>query len=112
MSWTATLNSRFFRLDYQISMKDGEGSGTTFAGVAYYKQDETEGFWVDNSGDIHPITAETDSNKLVAHWGKKGGKQGRTRYELSPLNTITVTDWILTDGDWKQFNSNEFRREN
>jgi hypothetical protein len=47
----------------------------------------------------------------MSHWGREGGKQGRTRYQLADDGSITVTDWIKTpDGSWQQFNENVFVR--
>lgn len=113
MNWTPALDGKYFHLDYKIEMQTSEGAKSVFHGVAYYRDtgdDIVNAFWADNSGDLHPISAERDGNALIAHWGVVGGKQGRTRYELSTSDEIAVTDWIKTADGWRQFNHNVFVR--
>ena len=113
MRWAPALHGKFTRLDYKIEMQSPEGATSTFQGVAFYRDagdNAYDAFWADNSGDLHPVSAERDGNALVSHWGVEGGKQGRTRYELSAPSEIIVTDWIRTDEGWRQFNRNVFER--
>ena len=113
MRWAPSLGGKFIQLNYKIVMQVGEDATSSFEGVAYYRNsngDQFKAFWADNAGDLHPITAERDGSALVAHWGREGGKQGRTRYELTDAGDITVTDWIKTDDGWRQFNHNTFAR--
>lgn len=113
MQWQSSLDGKFTRLDYKIEMRSPEGTLSTFEGVAFYRaagEHSIDAFWADNSGDLHPISAEHEGDALIAHWGVEGGKQGRTRYELSSVDEITVTDWIKTDEGWRQFNHNVFKR--
>lgn len=110
MVWAPAFEGKFTRLEYRIEMQRGEET-PVFEGVAYYRTadgPEWRAFWADNSGDLHPIRAERDGEALIAHWGREGGKQGRTRYELTPAGEIVVTDWIRTAEGWRQFNQNTF----
>ena len=111
MTWSPTLNGRFVRLDYRIEMRPGPDQTSLFQGIAYYKVEDGNlsiAFWADNSGDLHPISAEHDENALVAYWGVEGGKQGRSRYELTAPDKMEVTDWIKTSDGWSQFNHSIF----
>jgi len=113
MTWAPTLDGKYFRLDYRIEMRSSQDAVSTFQGVAYYRDaggDAYEAFWADNSGDLHPISAERDGDALMAHWGVEGAKQGRTRYALSTSGELEVTDWIKTADGWRQFNHNIFER--
>lgn len=113
MKWTDTLDGAFIRLEYQINMENSEGKKSRFEGVAHYKVSNSpsiKGYWADNTGDLHPISAVFEGTGLMAHWGVEGGKQGRTRYNLVSADTIDVTDWIKTADGWKQFNHNSFKR--
>ena len=113
MHWAPSLGGKFVQLDYKIVMQVGDDATSNFEGVAYYRDlegDQFKAFWADNAGDLHPITAERDGSALIAHWGVEGGKQGRTRYELTASGDIAVTDWIKTDEGWRQFNHNIFVR--
>ena len=109
MTWSLDLNDKFYRLNYNII------TGTTplLTGVAYYKETgagQLKAFWADSTGDLHPITATFDGSALVSIWGVEGEKLGRTRYELISPNQIQVTDWIMKDSDWRQFNQNVFSK--
>lgn len=109
MLWEYTLDDQFMRLSYRIDM----GEAGDFAGVAYYRLSPGEGpdaFWADNYGDSHPIWMEVTDSTMTADWGVEGGKQGRTAYQLLGADEMMVTDWILNDGEWRQFNQNTFRR--
>lgn len=113
MAWTPTLDGKYFRLDYRIEMQASGSAVSVFQGIAYYRDtgdDVVKGFWADNSGDLHPISAERVNNTLIAQWGIGGDKQGRTRYELSSSGEFEVTDWIKTADGWRQFNHNVFVR--
>ncbi len=113
MVWTPALDGKYVRLDYGIEMQPAQGAASTFQGVAYYRDaggSNYKAFWADNSGDLHPISAQRDGDALVAHWGAEGSKQGRTRYQLSAPGKLEVTDWIKTADGWRQFNHNVFER--
>lgn len=106
------LGSEFFRIEYRIDIKRGRAA-ETFEGVGYYRLQSGPsvlGFWADNGGDLHPITAEISPQAVVSHSGKAGGKQGRTEYRLLEDGSVQVTDWLLTAEGWKLFNKTGFTR--
>ena len=113
MQWTPVLDGRFVRLQHRIEMRAEDGSSSVFKGVAHYRDNGEDGahaYWADSSGDLHPIRVAREKSALVAHWGVAGAKQGRTRYELLDADRVRVTDWLLTDDGWRQFNQAEFSR--
>lgn len=112
MVWTPALDGEFYRITHRIEMTRATGI-EIFEGVGYYQalsSESAHGFWVDNSGDIHPLTVKIEPNAITAHWGKPGGKQGRTVYRLTAGDAAEVTDWILSDEGWRLFNRAQFRR--
>ena len=112
MTWSQALGGKFMRLDYRIDM-NRDGKSSVFEGVGYYQLGDGEtirGNWADNFGDMDPISATREGDALVSIWGVDGGKQGRTRYELLPSGEMQVTDWVINDGDWRQFNQNTYQR--
>lgn len=113
MHWASSLDGKFMQLSYRIEMSRAADASSVFEGVAYYRLDKSDaisGFWADNSGDLHPLHAKRDGQAIVSHWGAAGGKQGRTRYELTGADEMRVIDWILTPDGWRQFNDNIFSR--
>ncbi|MEO1136990.1 MAG: hypothetical protein AAFW68_10360 [Pseudomonadota bacterium] len=113
MIWAYALDDKFMRLDYRIEMTREGGEASVFQGAAFYRLSDSaklRAFWADNSGDLHPVSAEHDGSAIVSHWGEDGGKQGRTRYELLGSGDMMVTDWIRTPEGWRQFNRNVFTR--
>lgn len=115
LHWQPALDDKFIHIDYQIKFSQ-LANGSSFKGVGYYRQSSDnnfEGFWADNSGDMHPLNAALEDNVLMTTWGVAGKKLGRTQYDLSNTNQMIVTDWIMNKGAWQQFNQNTFtRREN
>lgn len=111
MTWEPALSGRFYRLDYRIEMTREDGV-QTFEGVGYYRalEESVSGYWADSTGDLHPITAKVTEDALTSHWGRAGGKQGRTEYRFLGDSTVEVTDWLLTAEGWRQFNKGIFQR--
>ena len=111
MSWQTTLDAKFYRLDIRIKTYPEDREGFQFSGIAYYHNNEKSGFWADSSGDLLPIAALKDNTALIAHWGRSGSKQGRSRYEMLESGDLLVTDWILSDDGWQLFSRNTYSRE-
>ncbi|MBB5518572.1 hypothetical protein [Amphiplicatus metriothermophilus] len=112
MIWAPTLDGEFYRIVYRIEMARATGI-EIFEGVGYYQAlsaESARGFWVDNSGDLHPLTVKIEPSALTSHWGTAGGKQGRTVYRLTAGDSVEVTDWILAEEGWRRFNRAVFRR--
>lgn len=111
MNWTRTLDDRFIHLDYKILLTLSDGKKSSFLGNGYYRPDSGnryDGFWADNTGDLHPLKLECGEKEVMVHWGSDGEKQGRTQYKLNPSGTMTIIDWVLADESWRQFNKNDF----
>lgn len=105
MRWSKTLDDHYHRIDYTIYMQN------RFVGIGHYKatsEQTTSGYWIDNGGDLHPLSVKLTDNAIVTIWGMAGEKQGRTEYRLESKDRAIVTDWILTAGGWRQFNQAEF----
>lgn len=105
MKWSKSLSDQFRRIDYKIYMEK------PFVGVGHYKiskDQTTSGYWVDNGGELHPLSVTLTDNAIITIWGMVGDKQGRTEYRLESEDRAMVTDWILTAGGWRLFNQAEF----
>ena len=112
MIWTRDLNGKFFRIDYKITIPNNPRGN--FRGIGYYKMGldtAPAGFWVDTGGDLHPLASKIKDNAVTTIWGKAGSKQGRSRYHLRADGMIEVTDWILTEKGWHQFNNTVFSKK-
>lgn len=112
MIWSETLDGKYYRIDYQITVNDS--GANSFTGIGHYRlSDGTnfDGYWADNSGDLHPLAAQAKTDRLTSIWGKAGAKQGRTEYLLLPDGHIQVTDWLLTKTGWREFNKAIFRKQ-
>jgi hypothetical protein len=114
MKWESVLGGKFVRLTWRNEMRAKQGK-QVFEGDAYYQanQDGTyRGQWFDSGGEAHPISGKIESESLVADWGTKDTKQGRTVYRLLSENTMEVIDSVLAkDGQWKEFGRSKFLRE-
>lgn len=113
LRWHPALNGKFMRVEYEIKSADESEALTIFKGLGYYQLSDAgfyKAFWADNSGDLHPITAKINGRTLVSTWGVAGGKLGRTHYKLNVAGQIEVTDWLLREEGWRQFNHNKFSR--
>lgn len=109
MTWTSDLAGKFYRVKYRIDM-DRDGKTQTFLGHGYYRKGKSDGFWADTGGDLHPMVTSYSENILKTIWGTAGHKQGRSHYELRNDGTIEVTDWILGESGWREFNRTLFQR--
>lgn len=113
LRWHPALNDKFMRVEYEIKSADKPEAQLIFKGLGYYQMSGGgfhSAFWADSSGDLHPINAKIKGRTLVSTWGVAGGKLGRTHYQLNTAGQIEVTDWLLHEDGWKQFNHNIFSR--
>jgi len=111
MSWSPALGAQFIRISYEIQSEKTQKP--MFQGAGYYKALEAgkfKAFWADSTGDLHPILATRDGNTLTSIWGVAGEKLGRTEYNLIAPDKMQVTDWIMREHEWQQFNQNTFIR--
>ena len=114
MQWQPTLDGRYFRVNYDIAFGAEDAPTSSFTGVGYYRMDsdaETiNGFWADNTGDLHPIEASVSADRILSTWGEQGKKLGQTEYRVLDGGDVEVTDWIWRDGEFRQFNQNSFKK--
>lgn len=113
MVWAPTLGGKFYRIDYRIEMHTPSGEISVFEGIGFYPAGQGKtlrAFWADNTGDLHPVSAERDGKVLTVIWGRPETELGRTRYELKSPDQMKVTDWVLTPDGWHQFNQKNLTR--
>ena len=111
MIWSKTLDGQFYKIDYRI-MIDALND-KTFTGLGHYRDTDsntTAGYWADNSGDLHPLSVTIEKAAIISIWGVAGGKLGRTEYRLMDDGQMRVTDWLLTNEGWREFNQASFVR--
>ncbi|MEP2101255.1 MAG: hypothetical protein ABJP02_01375 [Parasphingorhabdus sp.] len=112
MVWSKTLGDHFYRIDYSFSTTGKAEEG--FTGIGHYRmadRPDVTGYWVDNSGDLHPLNGKVKGDRLRTIWGEAGSKQGLTEYLLLPDGGLQVTDWLLTDDGWREFNKTTFQKQ-
>lgn len=96
MTWERVLDGRFVRLLWRNDMQSKDGP-EVFEGHAYYQalaDGSHRGQWFDSGGEAHPIRASEDAGALVAEWGTKETRMGRTVYRLLGDNEGEVRDSI------------------
>lgn len=107
LGFQSTLAGKFIRLNYKIEMTLPSGELSLFEGEALYpaKSDTLiKAFWVDNTGNMHPIRAEISHGRLLADWGTPETEVGRTEYKILEDGNLSVTDWVLREGQYEIFN--------
>lgn len=109
--WQQGLHTSHMTIHYRIA--NAADDSTIFEGTGTYRQtDETtlDGYWSDSQGAIHPLSGSWEDNALTTHWGIAGETVGRTRYTLNEDDSLTVTDWQLTEEGWAQFMEARYTR--
>ena len=109
MTWTTDLADKFYRIEFRIDMNRNDKT-ETFLGHGYYRKGSTDGFWADTGGALHPMVTSYSANELKTIWGKAGGQQGRSYYKLQEDGRVEVTDWILGESGWREFNRTLFQK--
>ncbi|MEE2527361.1 hypothetical protein V0U79_13420 [Hyphobacterium sp. HN65] len=112
MRWTPVLDGCFWQMEYLIEYNPGTDEAGTFHGVGvhHHESDLVTGHWVDNWGAMHQLRGSTTESEMIVFWGEPTAQLGRSRYTLTEDGAIQVTDWILTNDAWQQFNDNRFER--
>lgn len=112
MTWSSVMEGCFHQLDYVIETNPGTEEAWTFRGrgTHYIVEGDVEGHWIDNNGDLHDLRGSATDTELLVYWGEATDQLGRSRYALTEDGAIQVTDWILNDTGWQQFNDNRFER--
>ncbi|WP_394693653.1 hypothetical protein [Hyphobacterium sp.] len=112
MSWAPIMDGCFWRLEYVIDTNPGTEQANTFHGMGthHHEGSEITGHWVDNWGAMHSLRGSATETELIVYWGEPDAQLGRSRYTLTEDGAIQVTDWILNESGWQQFNDNRFER--
>lgn len=112
MQWGPVMDGCFWQLSYVIETNPDTDSANTFNGRGIHRHMEgsVSGQWIDNWGAMHDLRGSVSDTELIVFWGEATDQLGRSRYELTEDGAIQVTDWILTDEGWQQFNDNRFER--
>lgn len=112
MSWSPVMDGCFWQITYAIETNPGTEEAGTFRGhgIHHHEGGNISGQWIDNWGAMHELRGSTTDAELIVYWGQPDDQLGRSRYALTDDGAIQVTDWILTEGGWQQFNDNRFER--
>lgn len=114
MKWERVLGGKFVRITFRNEMRGPQGP-QIFEGHGYYQAQPDgsyRGQWFDSGGEAHPIQGRAEGDALIADWGTKETKQGRTIYRLLAENTVEVVDSVLSkEGQWREFGRSKFVRE-
>lgn len=112
MVWGPVLDGCFWEMTYAIETNPGTEQANMFRGrgVHHHEAGVISGHWVDSWGAMHQLRGAVSETELTVYWGEPGGQLGRSRYAPTQDGTIQVTDWILNESGWQQFNDNRFER--
>ena len=107
--WEVGLHEDLMRVSYDVR---GANGARIFAGAGVYRDvgDHFEGVWTDSEGSMHPLYGVFADGALTTRWGGPETEEGRTRYALDDGGGMRVTDWVLADDAWREFNSADYRR--
>ncbi|MEM6901361.1 MAG: hypothetical protein AAF583_16530 [Pseudomonadota bacterium] len=110
ISWSEGVHDAHLTISYSIANRDT--AETIFRGNGVYRlrNDDLDGYWSDSGGAIHPLRASWADAALTTHWGRAGGDQGRTVYQLTDDGRLNVVDWSLQDEGWTEFMSVTYER--
>lgn len=113
MKWEKTLGDRFYQLDFKNSFKLQNGNEFTMSAKAFYKSESENNFkgtWFDSRGMILPLKSNIDKNALVTFWGTPETEEGKTVYIFLEDNTLQTEDYVLKNGEWKQFGTADYKK--
>jgi len=113
MKWEKTLGDKFIQLDFKNSFKLQNGKEITMTAKAFYKHESENNFkgtWFDSRGMILPLKSNIDQNAFITFWGTPETEQGKTIYKFFEDNTIQTEDYVLKNGEWKQFGTADYKK--
>jgi hypothetical protein len=112
MRWASVMENCYWQLDYVIETNPGTERASIFMGRGVHQSEDGNVFgqWIDNRGDMHDLDGSITDTELLVYWGEPTDTLGRSRYRVLDDGTIQVTDWILREDGWRQFNDNVFVR--
>lgn len=110
--WTLSSVSEA-RLDFTNGFRDRTGVVTpVLEAVAIYTvtpSGQVVASWADNRPQAIEIEADVSDSTVVSHWTAPA-ERGRTEYRLEPDGTMTVRDWVFSDGELRPFGEALYRR--
>ncbi len=103
MKWEKVLNNEFVRLTFGNRLDNGSFSMQA-TGMYRIESDGTvKGSWFDSRGVHFPLNGKTEGSRLTVHWGTEDFEQGKTVYILTGPEAITVTDYVMKNGNYTKF---------
>lgn len=115
MNWQKVLGKQFIKLEFQNKRTPENSEAIVFKATAFYKiaNDSTiTGNWFDNRGMTFPLKGHIKENELTMFWGSDTTEKGKTIYRHPNNTTITVEDFILTNGEYYKFGSATYNSAN
>lgn len=105
MTWKLELGGKFATLAYSI------GGPVEMQAVAHYQTGKTTaaGVWVDSRGQILQLATTVGDRTLETIW-RSPTETGRTEYELTSEDSMSVRDYYSDDGDWTRFGQATYSR--
>lgn len=113
MNWDKILDDQFMQLTFTSKRIINEEE-VLFHATATYKPDgeNWQGTWFDSRGVSFEVDGTVDENSLSVEWGSRDMEQGRTVYELTNENEMTVTDYINQNRTFSKFGEAKYHRVN
>ena len=116
MSWKSSLDGKFIELHFENGMvNEGRYQKILSAKAVYWFTDSKnlKGQWYDTRGYVLPLEASFENNTLTTLWGDDKTERGKTVYQFDPNSkTITVTDFVLSGTDYRQFGEAKYSKSN
>lgn len=113
MTWEWVLERNFVRLTFQNKMRGSDGTERMLKAQAFYKPQpsgDLTGTWFDSRGMVLPLKARVEHDTLTTLWGSPETEQGRTEYRKLNEGRIEVKDFVLKNGEWRQFGHAIYKR--
>lgn len=103
MTWQRALDGRFLRLEFGNAFADTDPVQPVLESHAYYLLGGAilNGQWMDSRGAMLSLRAEVVGTALVTNW--TGRESGRTEYRVIDDDTLEVTDYFQSDGEYRLF---------
>ncbi len=113
MNWVPILDGQFYKLSFQHQRDESEELIFKSMGVYQPKNDGTfSGTWFDSRGLTFPLKGNFSGNTLTVLWGTRETEEGKTVYTFTEIGTVTVTDYVLKDGEFVKFGNANYVSDN
>ncbi len=104
LNWDKILNDEFLQLTFTSRRLINDEEILFHATATYHPDSENwHGTWFDSRGISFQVNGTVDENALSVEWGSPDIEQGRTVYELTAENEMTVTDYVKQNGSLSKF---------